>query len=90
MRCFSDPFPELTVADKLDLLQVRNKYGTTDIGLAADTASYGFFRQCGFDLDREESTFMSLQSSDGCKTDSCAAVKSRPSLIALLDQVASS
>lgn len=70
--------------------QVRNKYGTTDIGLAADTASYGFFRQCGFDLDREESTFMLLQSPEGCKTNSCAAVKSRPSLIALLDQFASS
>lgn len=41
-------------------LQVRNRTGITDIGLAAKSDSYRFFEKCAFDLDREKSTFMAF------------------------------
>ena len=41
-------------------LQVRNKTGITDIGLAANPGSYSFFARCAFDLDREKSIFMAF------------------------------
>lgn len=41
-------------------LQVRNKTGITDIGLAANPDSYSFFGKCAFDLDREKSIFMAF------------------------------
>ena len=41
-------------------MQVRNRTGITDIGLAAKPDSYKFFGKCGFDLDREQSTFMAF------------------------------
>lgn len=63
--------------------QVRNKTGTTDIGLAAFPASYGFFSKCGFDLDREQSTFMTFALSK-CNADALHNFQSKPSLLALL------
>lgn len=44
-------------------LQVRNKTGITDIGLAANPDSYSFFGKCAFDLDREKSIFMAFAGS---------------------------
>ena len=69
--------------DLTGCLQVRNKTGTTDIGLAAFPASYGFFSKCGFDLDREQSTFMTFALSK-CNADALHNFQSKPSLLALL------
>lgn len=46
-------------------MQVLNKTGTNDIGLASSQGSFGFFNSCGFDLDREQSTYMTLKSGSG-------------------------
>ena len=68
-------------------VQVRNRTGTTDIGLASDPASYGFFSRCGFDLDREQSTFMTLVKGR-CQADVSHRLQSKPSLLELLAKVA--
>lgn len=67
--------------------QVRNRTGTTDIGLASDPASYGFFSRCGFDLDREQSTFMTFVKGTR-QLDVSHQLQSKPSLLKLLAEVA--
>ena len=47
------------------VMQVLNKTGTNDIGLASTDGTFGFFNSCGFDLDREQSTYMALTSRCG-------------------------
>lgn len=64
-------------------MQVRNRTGTTDIGLAANAASYGFFGKCGFDLDREKSTFMAF-AAESMSTTATDKLKSNTALLQVL------
>ena len=67
--------------------QVRSKTGTTDIGLAASPASYGFFGKCGFDLDKEESTFMTF-AADRIQTSATDRLLNNTALLQLLAETA--
>ena len=42
------------------LLQIRNRFQITDIGLITPPAQIGFFQHCGFAPDREKSVAMCL------------------------------
>ena len=53
---------KIKVASTEAVMQVLNKTGTNDIGLASNEGTFGFFNSCGFDLDREQSTYMELVS----------------------------
>lgn len=65
-------------------MQVLNKTGTNDIGLASDDATFGFFNSCGFDLDREQSTYMELTSRNHSQTPNTTALQASPKLLTLL------
>lgn len=68
--------------------QVRNKTGITDIGLAAKPNSYRFFGKCGFDLDREQSTFMAFAAENMSLT-ATNKLQRNPTLLQILAQLRS-
>lgn len=67
----------------INFLQVRNKTGITDIGLAADPGSYTFFGKCAFDLDREKSIFMAF-AGDSMSTTATDRLQRNTSLVQIL------
>lgn len=88
LTCNSDLCIHILFASGIILMhctQVCNKTGITDIGLAASPASYGFFGKCGFDLDREQSTFMAF-AAESINTSATDRLQANTSLLQLLVQ----